>query len=84
MPYVNRTYRIVDGERIEGSWRHIFIKNGSTYFLSALKVYADGLIDCWGPRRFYNLSAKGGLRLGCDNASPRRLGQCPSSWRVAF
>lgn len=48
MPYLDRTYRIVDGERIEGSWRHIFIKNGRTYFLSALKVYADGLIDCWG------------------------------------
>lgn len=48
MPYLNRTYRVVDGERIEGSWRHIFIKNGNTYHLSALKVYADGLIDCWG------------------------------------
>lgn len=47
MPYLNRTYRVVDGERIEGSWRHIFIKNGNTYFLSALKVYADGIIDCW-------------------------------------
>jgi hypothetical protein len=47
MPYVNHTYRITDGERIEGSWRPIFIKNGNTYFLSALKVYADGIIDCW-------------------------------------
>lgn len=48
MPYLERTYRIVDGERIEGSWRHIFIKNGGTYHLSALKVYADGMINCWG------------------------------------
>lgn len=47
MPYLNRTYRMVDGERINGSWRHIFIKNGKTYYLSALKVYADGIIDCW-------------------------------------
>jgi ribA/ribD-fused uncharacterized protein len=47
MEYVNRTYRMVDGERIEGSWRHVFIKNGP-YFLSDLKVYADGMIDCWG------------------------------------
>lgn len=31
--------------RIEGSWRHIFIKNGP-YFLSDRKVYADGMIDC--------------------------------------
>ena len=44
----NRTYRILDdGERIEGTWRHVFIKNGP-YHLADLKVYADGLIDCWG------------------------------------
>jgi|SRR5271165_6907862 len=48
MAYLNRTYRMVDGERIEGSFRPIFIKNGSTYFLTELKVYADGMIDCWG------------------------------------
>lgn len=47
MPYFNRTYRVEDGERIEGSWRQIFIRNG-TYFLAELKVYADGMIDCWG------------------------------------
>jgi ribA/ribD-fused uncharacterized protein len=48
MSYFNRTYRIADGERIEGSWRHIFIKNGNTYFLTDLEVYADGMVDCWG------------------------------------
>lgn len=48
MPYLNRTYRVIDEERIEGSWRHIFIRNGGTYFLTDLKVYADGMIDCWG------------------------------------
>jgi predicted NAD-dependent protein-ADP-ribosyltransferase YbiA (DUF1768 family) len=48
MPW-NRTYRVLDdGERIEGTWRHVFIKNGPTYYLADLKVYADGLIDCWG------------------------------------
>ena len=26
----------------------MFIKNGGTYFLTDLKVYADGMIDCWG------------------------------------
>jgi hypothetical protein len=46
MPYFNRTYRVMDGERIEGSWRQIFIKNGASYFLTDLKVYADGMIDC--------------------------------------
>ncbi len=48
MPYLNRTYRLVDGEQIEGSWRHVFIKNGPAYYLTDLKVYADGMIDCWG------------------------------------
>jgi predicted NAD-dependent protein-ADP-ribosyltransferase YbiA (DUF1768 family) len=49
MPQWNRTYRVLDdGERIEGTWRPIFIKNGPTYFLADLKIYADGLIDCWG------------------------------------
>jgi hypothetical protein len=45
----DRTYRLGDdGERIEGTWRPAFIKNGDTYFLTDLKIYADGLIDCWG------------------------------------
>lgn len=44
----NRTYRDVDGRRVEGTWRHVFINNGGTYYLTDLKVYADGLIDCWG------------------------------------
>lgn len=44
----NRTYRDVDGERIEGTWRHIFIRNGDSYFLTDLLIYADGMIDCWG------------------------------------
>jgi ribA/ribD-fused uncharacterized protein len=48
MPYLNRTYRVMEGERIEGSWRHVFIKNGGSYHLTDLKVYADGMIDCWG------------------------------------
>jgi ribA/ribD-fused uncharacterized protein len=37
----------VDGERIEGTWRPIFIRNGRQYFLADLLAYADGMIDCW-------------------------------------
>jgi predicted NAD-dependent protein-ADP-ribosyltransferase YbiA (DUF1768 family) len=53
MPYTaavvasRRTYRIVDGEQIEGTWRPIFIRNGPTYFLTDLLVFADGAINCW-------------------------------------
>ncbi|MCX5180334.1 NADAR family protein [Streptomyces virginiae] len=42
------TYRKADGVRIPGTWRHAFICNGGTYFLTDLVIYADGLIDCWG------------------------------------
>ncbi|MGW8784084.1 NADAR family protein [Streptomyces sp. NPDC055796] len=41
------TYRTVDGVRIPGTWRHAFIRNGR-YFLTDLRIYADGLVDCWG------------------------------------
>ncbi|WP_197516549.1 MULTISPECIES: NADAR family protein [Nocardia] len=42
---MNRTYRVVDGDRVEGTWRHVFIRNGD-YHLTDLKIYADGMIDC--------------------------------------
>ncbi|MCX4820263.1 NADAR family protein [Streptomyces sp. NBC_01142] len=41
------TYRMADGIRIPGTWRHAFIRNGD-YHLTDLFIYADGLIDCWG------------------------------------
>ncbi|XVQ11386.1 NADAR family protein [Spirillospora sp. CA-255316] len=42
----NRTYRIVDGERIEGTWRPVFVHNFD-YHLTDLKIFADGAIWCW-------------------------------------
>lgn len=54
----NRTYRVVDGETIPGTWRHIFIRNGRDYYLADLFVYADGMIDCWGPVDLEGLRAK--------------------------
>ncbi|GAA1889210.1 NADAR family protein [Lapillicoccus jejuensis] len=44
----SRTSRDVDGESVIGSWRHAFINNGGSYYLTDLIVYADGLVDCWG------------------------------------
>ncbi|WP_415646383.1 NADAR family protein [Stackebrandtia soli] len=46
--FVKRTYRYVDGARVEGTWQHIFIRNGDTYFLTDMAIYADGTVDCWG------------------------------------
>ncbi|MFF9983662.1 NADAR family protein [Streptomyces erythrochromogenes] len=42
------THRMADGVRVPGTWRHAFICNGGSYFLTDLFIYADGLVDCWG------------------------------------
>lgn len=42
-----RIYREVDGERIDGTSRPVFIRNGRNYYLTDLRVYADGSIWCW-------------------------------------
>ncbi len=46
----NRTYRIVDEERIDGILRPIFIRNGGDFYLTDLKIFADGAIHYreWG------------------------------------
>lgn len=43
----NRTYRIVDEERIDGILRPIFIWNGGDFYLTDLKIFADGAIHYW-------------------------------------
>lgn len=42
-----RTYRIVEGERIDGVFAHAFIHNWH-YHLVPICIYQDGMIDCWG------------------------------------
>jgi predicted NAD-dependent protein-ADP-ribosyltransferase YbiA (DUF1768 family) len=42
-----RISREVDGERVEGITRPVFIRNGKDYFLTDLEIYADGSIFCW-------------------------------------
>lgn len=45
--YEDRTYRIASGgERIDGVCLTAFIHNGN-YFLTKIRVYQDGIIDCW-------------------------------------
>lgn len=43
---MTRIYREADGERIEGTLRPVFIRNGKDYYLTDLRVYADGAIYC--------------------------------------
>ena len=42
-----KIFREVDGEQIAGVTRPIFIRNGGSYYLTDLKIYADGSIFCW-------------------------------------
>ncbi|MHB8719124.1 MAG: DUF7638 domain-containing protein [Candidatus Dormibacteria bacterium] len=72
----NRTYRVLDdGERIEGVWRHAFIKNGDTYYLTDLKIYAYGLIGCWGMVDIEEFAPAGGDGAGGYHARRRRSGK---------
>lgn len=42
------TCREMNGEQIIGKRLSAYIHNGGTYFLTAIIVYKDGMIDCWG------------------------------------
>ncbi|WP_306370451.1 NADAR family protein [Nocardiopsis sp. CC223A] len=48
MAIMQPVFRESDGERIPGESRPAFIRNGGSYYLTSLKIYADGLVDCWG------------------------------------
>ena len=40
-----RTYRNVDGQRVEGIWRHIFIRNADVYFLTEPHSWIGRLLE---------------------------------------
>lgn len=48
MTWRGPTYRVVDGERIDGAWCHVWRRNrpGGEYHLDDLIVFADGAITC--------------------------------------
>ncbi|MFE2545533.1 NADAR family protein [Actinacidiphila glaucinigra] len=46
MSWTRPTYRLVDGERIDGAWCHVWTKSCTDYYLADLFVYADGAIRC--------------------------------------
>ena len=48
MPFTDRIFREENGKRIIGTCLPAFINNGGSYFLTEIKIYADGMIDCWG------------------------------------
>ncbi|XVU29539.1 NADAR family protein [Actinoplanes sp. CA-054009] len=44
MTRFRRAYRYVDGQQVEGTWRHIFAHSSGDYHLTDLVIYADGAI----------------------------------------
>ncbi|AGL15986.1 NADAR family protein [Actinoplanes sp. N902-109] len=45
MTWQRRTYRDVDGQRVDGVCRSMFVTNAGDYYLDDLVVYADGAVD---------------------------------------
>ena len=58
MAYWNTTSRKENGVEIPGTFVHAFIHNGDTYFLTEIKIYKDGMIDCWGLVNFEEFKQK--------------------------
>ncbi|WP_406120970.1 NADAR family protein [Streptomyces sp. NBC_00989] len=48
MAWDGPTYRMVDGERIDGVWCHVWRRHdlGTKYYVDDLVVYADGSVSC--------------------------------------
>lgn len=83
MALQHRTYRVVDGARIGGTWRPAFIRNGD-YYLTNLLIYADGKVDCWGLVDFDEFCAKvrGGWVATTFTPGARASAHMVASWRM--
>ncbi|HUY45503.1 MAG TPA: NADAR family protein [Streptosporangiaceae bacterium] len=84
MPNI-RISREVDGERIEGVTRPVFIRNGKDYFLTDLEIYADGSIFCWEWVDLAGLKAKlaSGWVATSFEAGARASAHHLASWQFA-
>lgn len=84
MPLRRRTYRIVDGARVEGTWRPVFIRNGN-YYLTDLLIYADGKVDSWGLVDFEEFCAQVNSGWVATTFTPGALASAHmvASWRIA-
>jgi hypothetical protein len=48
MQFYNFTARKAGDETIPGTYLQAFIKSGQDYFVAEIKIYKDGVIDCYG------------------------------------
>ncbi|WP_075018118.1 DUF7638 domain-containing protein [Actinacidiphila rubida] len=58
MAWTRPTYRLVDGERIDGAWCHVWTTSYAGYYPADLFVYADGTIRCGGEMDLQGLRAR--------------------------
>lgn len=58
MTLLNILTRSVEGAVVPGHYIQAFIKNGDHYFVTEIKVYKDGKIDCWGLVDFNDFKEK--------------------------
>ena len=80
-----RTWRNVDGERIEGTWRHAFIRNGRDYYLTDLIIYTDAMVDCWclvTLEEFEGKLTSGWVATTLEEGA-RASARNPASWKLA-
>ncbi|MFJ4899279.1 NADAR family protein [Streptomyces sp. NPDC088727] len=83
MTWRGPTYRMVDGERIDGAWSHIWrrYRPDGEYYLDDLIVFADGTITCGERTDLAGLEeslATG--RLAVSNSTTPALPDEPSKW----
>jgi hypothetical protein len=57
MPFFRQISRTVDGREIPGTFLSAYIHNGP-YYLTEIKIYQDGMIDCWELVDFEGFKAK--------------------------
>ena len=58
MAFWDKISRTENDIEIPGSFTHAFIHNGGTFFLTEIKIYKDGMIDCWGLVNFEEFKQK--------------------------
>jgi hypothetical protein len=69
---LNPILRTVGAITIPGTYLQAFIKNGDHYFVTEIKIYKDGCIDCWGLVNFEEFKEKvrqGWVRTGVPNGA---------------
>ncbi|HEY9327529.1 MAG TPA: NADAR family protein [Streptomyces sp.] len=87
MTWRGPTYRMVDGERIDGVWCHIWRRGqlGGDYYLDDLVVFADGAITCGERTDLTGLARRlGSGRWAVTNPETPLLPDAPSKWESRY